>query len=689
MSGLIDRMLGRRPQREQRAVSWADYGTWEKVNGTTVSTPEAALAIAAVYACVRVLGESLASLPLHVYQKKADGSRERVNHPISELLAVRPNPRMTAFEWREVTAAHLNLRGNAYTRIQRDGSGQIIALWPMMPNHVTVVMRPGVGLVYQYRPTSDTSADFAAEDVLHFKGLSPNGLLGYDPLTLHRKTLGHYDAAQQYGADTLENDATPGGVLSHPGELQKAAGDRVAASWKAAHGKANRGAIAILEEGMSFTPISITPENAQYIETLKLKRTDIAGIYRVPPHMIGDLDKATFSNIEHQDLSFAKHTLVPWCEREEQVFDDGLLTSVERERGYYIEHNLNAISRGDMKSRIESLGMMWDRGMITADEVRALENMNALPDGTGSKTFVPLNFVPAEMAGKSAFASSSSSTVTPPEPPEPPADDENDRSAGDDGDNSGQPRESRSEVREALWQARQGMQRAAVPTIEDAARRTVRRDAQNVRAAMKKRTIAELVEWLEDYFTDTDYAENQYRPAIRGLAEGLGPSMALEVDQDWQFGPPLRAWVEAYVSTMAAFHARGAMVQLQEIIRQAQDEIEAVRADIDERLTAWEDGTDTRESRAFSIANHEAHRFGGAFAVVAFGSMGVSQLVWRATGKSCEWCTQLDGTVVGIGDAFRREDDEMQGKDGATFKPSKPVLHPPLHGGCDCVVGPE
>jgi HK97 family phage portal protein len=690
MAGLIDRILGRKATHEGR--SWTVYKQTVDAMGASTATgtivsPQAALGIAAVYACCRVLGESMAALPLQVFQKQADGSRvQLVDHPISRLISIRPNPRMTAFEWRECLMTHLNLRGNAYTRIKRDENGVPVELWPLHPDDVNILHRPGFGLVYRYTPgSSENVADFAAEDVLHFKGLSPNGLKGYDPLTLERETFGHYIEAQQYGAETLSNDATPTGVLKHPGELGKEARGRVAASWTAAHGRGQRGAIAILEEGLEYQAISITPENLQFIETLKLKRTDIAGIFRVPPHMIGDLDKATFSNIEHQDLGFAKHTLTPQCERLEQVIIDGMLTEVERKRGIYVEHNLNAIMRGDLKSRLEAYGQMWDRGAMTADEMRALENMNKLPNGMGETPFVPMNFVPADQAGQPRSASSSESVSF--GSSDEPSDAPEDAPETDDGRQDGQPRERRREAREALWAARQGIQRGAVTVIEDASRRFVRRDVQNVRAAMKRTgSPRELIDWIEDYFEDTDYSVKQLTPAIRSLAESLGASIAAEIDQEWAYTPALRAWVEKYIEGMAVFHSRAAKVQLIKLIEEA--ETDALEDELNARLDEWEEGTSARTSRPFSIANHEAHRFGGAFAVTAFMGAGVSALVWRATGKSCPWCQQMDGTVVGIGQPFMTSDDEME-HEGDRFSPSKTVVHPPLHGGCDCVVSPE
>jgi HK97 family phage portal protein len=565
---------------------------------------------------------------------------------------------MTAYEWREVTVTHLNLRGNAYTRIQRDGQGQVAALWPMHPDHVEVVRHEITGgLAYKYTPVTG-GGTYKAEDVLHFKGLSPNGLKGYDPLTLERETYGHYIAAQRYGAETLANDSTPPGVLSHPGELGKEARSRVGESWQAAHGAGQRGSIAILEEGMTFIPTNITLENAQFIETLKLKRSDIAGIFRVPPHMIGDLDKATFSNIEHQDLSFSKHTLVPWCERMEQVMDEGLLTESERASGFYVEHNLNAIMRGDLKSRMESYGQLWDRGIMNADEIRALENQNAQPDDLGKKYYVPMNFRDAST--------------------EPPAAPVAGIPAARDAGVTSTP-----ERRQNGWNNREGIQKSAIPTIEDAYRRITRRDTQNVRAALKKvKSPAELSAWLETYFADSDYARKQLIPVIRSYAIALGTALMMEIDERWEFNDALQAWVESYTNTLADFNQRGGLAQLNAVIKDAEGNVNEL---IDARLDEWENGSDTRASRPRAIAEHESVRFGGAFAVTAFAAAGVSKLVWRTVGDNCPICDSLNGEVVGITEAFADDKSEMPNG----FSPRGAVTHPPLHAGCDCVISPE
>ena len=668
MSTILDRLLGRtKPAAEGR--SWSifkaarDNGSPASAAGEVV-TESTALSIAAVYSCDRVLSESVASLPLHLYRRLPDGGREQVHdHPAARLLTVAPSDQMTAFEHRELGMHHYNLRGNAYSRIRRVG-GKPSSLHPMHPDEIEVLSTAS-GIVYKHTLGGGDPDRIPARDVLHIKGLSPNGLKGFAPLEVARETFGHARAAQQYGARLFANDARPGGYLEHPGELSTEAQRRLTNDWNSKHSGENQHTLGVLEEGMKFQAVNITPNEAQFIETLKLKRSEIAGIFRVPAHMIGDLDKATFANIEKQDLFFAKHTLVPIVERHEQVYNLRLLTEAERAAGLYFKFNLAGIMRGDIKTRYEAYALLWDRGVINADQILALEDMNPQPDDLGSTYYVPMNFVPAG---------------TPPAAPAPPTPAPEDNAT----------HSPRREVRAALGAARQSIQSSYRVVLEDAVRRCVRRDVQSIRAAAKKQLRATggtgFIEWLEQYFAETEYTQKQVRPVFESLASALGADVALELETEWEFNPALRAWVESYVATFAAYHAQGALVQLSQLVDRAEGDVLAL---LEGRLDEWESGTDDGAPRAERIAGHEATRFGGAFVRTAMIAAGVTYLVWRAGGDSCEFCQELNGRTVGVADPFIGEGEDFEGGSGGTLTPSKNIMHPPVHAGCQCVISAE
>jgi len=680
MKRLLARFFGGQTP-EQR--SWSVYRDaylqgYDTSSGVDVNA-ETALGIPAFYACVRVLSEAMASLPLRLLKRNPDGSRERVtDHPLMELLKVAPNPEMTAFEWRELAMVHLTMRGNAYSRIVRQ-RGYPVALWPMHPDHVHLERRNG-HLGYIHRPPTGDGGTYAAADVLHFKGFGGNGLIGYNPLQVAREAFAHYLAAQGYGAKFFKNNAWASGVLKYPGKLDTESARRMASSWRAAHGGDNQGAVAVLEEGVEFAPISVAPEDAQFIETLKLKRSDVCGIMRVPPHMIADLERATFSNIEQQDLYFAKHTCVPYCSRLEGAYNVRLLHAGERGI-LYLEHDLAGIMRGDLASRVEAYTKLWDRGVYNADEIRALENMNAQPDGLGEVYYVPSNFYPAAEGPPAAL---------PPVIPPPEEDDQADE-AQVNACGCGHEHRTAPDVPRGMSETRSArirIQRSYRGVLADAMRRVVRRDVQQIRAAMKKhlRTKGSLADWLVEYFADTEYARRQLLPVFESLAEAIGPELSQEVESEWDMNEGLRHWVEAYVATAAEFHANGARDEISALLESGEDSpIDAIEAHLD----GWENGGPNGSNpRAVSTALRESTRFGGALAGVVYTTAGVTAWTWRTSGEGCPWCDNLDGQVVGVSDGFFSKGDSVESADGGSMTMGHDVLHPPLHDGCDCAVEP-
>ncbi|MGN0991820.1 MAG: phage portal protein, partial [Candidatus Ventricola sp.] len=278
-------------------------------------TERSAMQMTAVYSCVRILAEAIAGLPLHLYTYKEDGGKEKaIGHPLYLLLHDEPNPEMSSFVFRETLMTHLLLWGNAYAQIIRNGKGEVVALYPLMPNRMTVDRDSSGQLFYSYQMNNSDAPTMKAgtvilkpSDVLHIPGLGFDGLVGYSPIAMAKNAIGLAIATEEYGAKFFANGATPGGLLEYPGTVKDP--DRVRESWnKGFSGSQNAGKVAILEEGMKYTPISIAPEQAQFLETRKFQINEIARIFRVPPHMVGDLEKSSFSNIEQQSLEFVKYT---------------------------------------------------------------------------------------------------------------------------------------------------------------------------------------------------------------------------------------------------------------------------------------------------------------------------------------------------------------------------------------------
>lgn len=369
-----------------------------------------AMQTTAVYACVRILAEAVASLPLHVYEYQDDGGKKLVHeHPLYYLLHDEPNPEMTSFVFRETLMSHLLIWGNAYAQIIRDGAGRVLGLYPLLPDKMEVQRDDRGNIYYVYSRNSDENPMFKeygniklkAEDVLHIPGLGFDGLIGYSPIAMAKNAVGMTLACEEYGASFFANGANPGGVLEHPGVLKDPS--KVRESWNSVYrGVNNAHKIAVLEEGMKYQQIGIPPEEAQFLETRKFQINEIARLYRIPPHMVGDLDKSSFSNIEQQSLEFVKYTLDPWVIRWEQSLQRSLLLPGEKGK-YFIKLNVDGLLRGDYQSRMNGYAVGRQNGWFSANDIREMENMNPIPDEEGGNLYL-VNGAMTKLADAGAFA---------------------------------------------------------------------------------------------------------------------------------------------------------------------------------------------------------------------------------------------------------------------------------------------
>ncbi len=367
------------------------------MGGSTSGKPvneRSAMQMTAVYSCVRILAEAVAGLPLHLYKYTDTGGKEKaVDHPLYLLLHDEPNPEMSSFVFRETLMTHLLLWGNAYAQIIRNGKGEVVALYPLMPNKMTVDRDSNGQLYYTYQraneeaPTMEgTSVKLKPSDVLHIPGLGFDGLVGYSPIAMAKNAIGMAIACEEFGAKFFANGAAPSGVLEHPGTIKDPS--RVRDAWQSQFGGAsNSGKVAVLEEGMKYTPISISPEQAQFLETRKFQINEIARIFRVPPHMVGDLEKSSFSNIEQQSLEFVKYTLDPWIIRWEQSMARVLL-SLDEKKQYFIKFNLEGLLRGDYQSRMNGYSIARQNGWMSANDIRELENLDRIPAEQGGDLYL-------------------------------------------------------------------------------------------------------------------------------------------------------------------------------------------------------------------------------------------------------------------------------------------------------------
>lgn len=656
--GILSQAFEKRSHPSNPAEWLLKLGAWPTAAGVDV-TIEGSLQCSAVFACVRVLSETVASLPLVLYRRLTRGKERAVDHPLYALLHDLPNPEMTAFEFRETLMAHLGLWGNAYSEIEFNNAGRVRGLWPLRPDKMKVVRRGG-RLWYIYKLPDGTPVELPFERVMHLRGLGTDGVMGYTPIDLARQSVGLALGTEEFGARFFGNGAQTGTVWEHPGKLSDEAYDRLKASIEKRHrglGQAHR--IAILEEGMKANQVGIPPENAQFLETRKFQVDEIARWYRMPPHKIGSLEHATFSNIEHQAIEFVTDTIQPWCVRWEQGIKRDLLTERER-REYFAEHLADALLRGDTLSRYQAYATARQNGWLSANDIREKENMNPV-DG-GDVYLVPLNMVPADEIGQ-------------------------------DGQRSRADREQRSlesERARNLVRSRRRLAASYRRVILDASERVVRREIADVRRAIKKffgkRDAQQFSLWLKEFYDEhKGFWIRQMLAILLAYADQVGASVADELGGEPASSDDIRAFIDQYVEALAARQVGESHLQLQALLDKALQEGEEEPEDVLEaRLEEWD------EKRAEKVAQHESRNALHAMVLTFYIFSGVVRYRWVASGENCPYCSALDGKVVGVGESFvgKGEDFEPDGAETPLRKRHN-VKHPPLHGGCDCTIRAE
>jgi len=405
--GLLSRLFKSRDKPTNR-INGNNYSFFmgSSSSGRRVNE-RSAMQMTAVYSCVRILSEAVASLPLHVYVRMDFGTEKALKHPLYKVLHDEPNHEMTSFVFRETLMTHLLLWGNAYAQIIRNGKGEVLGLYPLMPDRMKVDRDEQGHIYYQYfvmdgdALINKTSiVKLSESEVLHIPGLGFDGLVGYSPIAMAKNAIGMAIATEEYGASFFANGATPSGILEYPGTIKDP--EAMRESWSQGFSGTNSHKVAILEEGMKYTPISISPNEAQFLETRKFQINEIARIFRVPPHMVGDLEKSSFSNIEQQSLEFVKYTLDPWVTRWEQSIVRRLFTEEEKKK-YYVKFNVDGLLRGDYQSRMNGYATARQNGWMSANDIRELENLDRIPSEEGGDLYlINGNMLPLKRAG--AFA---------------------------------------------------------------------------------------------------------------------------------------------------------------------------------------------------------------------------------------------------------------------------------------------
>lgn len=531
-------------------------------NSGQLVTAESGFRNMAVYRAVRLLSQTLASLPLLVYEKLKDGStREATEHPLTPLLATAPNRWQTPFEFKEMLGGHLELRGNAYAEVFSDGRGRPRELVPLHPDRVMPVRGyvdpEGPELVwFQYTPLSGPMRVIFADEMLHLRGFSFDGLVGISPISAAREAIGLAQAAEEHAARFFSNNAEPGGVLSHPKSLDEEAKKRLKKSWEAAHaGSRQAHRVAVLEEGLTWTQIGVSNKDSQFLENRKFQVVEIARMFDLPPHKLMEMTQATFSNIEHQSMEFVTDAIRPRSVRWEQATERDCLLPSDAGR-FVVRYTLDELTRGDSAARSTYNREMWGIGALSINDIRRRENLN--PVAGGDERFIPLNMIPLSKAGDLPVPSETPPSPTP--PPDPAA------------------------SRAAVLRTRIAVVHRRL--FVEAITRIVKREVSAARKALQD-GIA-LGDWIDGFYPDHEaFARRALEPAIDTAGDAVAAAAAVETSGDPELylpatdgGRGLLELLRNLAGAAARAHVITSRAQLRTSI--------ADRAAIDGVLASWE-----------------------------------------------------------------------------------------------------
>ncbi len=508
---IVQRVLGalRREQRSAQPVGAMEWGGWwgQRSAAGVAVTPDTALAVATVQACVTLIARSLASVPLVLYRKTANGGRvEAVEHPLYPLLHDLANPVQTAFDVRQTLFAGVLLYGNSYAEIEWDTDGYPLALWPLAPDRVNVFELPGRQLAYTYQELNGKTRPIPAWQMHHLRGLATWGWVGLSPLRA-ANAIGLAMATEEFGSRFFAEGAHPSIVLTHPAKLTPEAMKNLRASFEQQwSGLNNAHRIAVVGEGVKPEPMRIPPNESQMLETRAFQVEEICRIFNVAPGLVGAANTQTYASAEQDLIRFRELCLGPWAEAEEKAIHRDLLTADERTT-YFAQHKLSKLQATDLKTRYESHQIAVLSGLETPNERRALEDLN--PIEGGDKLWMPLNMAPAVAVAKNA--------LQPESQPDAPANDSSDDEPADD--------EPADDTVQRLW-------------AQDVQRRLANRIANDVRQqgakAMRSGGRLALSEWGEGMQIEWRQAGEEMLAPLTATGANMSADVATWVVSSYQ-----------------------------------------------------------------------------------------------------------------------------------------------------------
>ena len=617
------------PKAEQRHTfkqpdKWSFLGN---PSGAGVEVSEqTALSLSAVYSCVRIISESLAALPLVTYRNTDDGRRQADDLPIYNILRDQADENLTAFMLFETIISHACTYGNGFAYITRNGRGEVTALTPVDPRNVEVKMTTSGRVAYEFT-TGQFQGAWTSDQVLHIRALGPLGLVGYSPIGLARETIGLGIAAEQYGANWFGNSGTPSGILSVPGKLSDEAFGNLRRSWEKLHkGAGNSARVALLEAGIDFKPISVNPNDAQFLETRRFQVAEIARIFRVPPSMLADLENAgSYGSIGELNRAFVVHTLTPWARRIESEIKAKLLPTTG---GVFAEFQFDHLLRGDLDSRFKAYQTARQAGFLSVNDIRKIENLDPI-GGNGDLYLSPLNM----------------EALKPGDAPEPmPMEDE-----------------QRALPTVDVVALRDAARGNAKPNWERALT-TIAQAEVNAAQRQLDREPGKVAEWAEKFY-EGEYQRLAFRQILPALTE-LGNQLA-NITGDELGRNPGQLSVEALENMARRFATRRSRRSAQSIV--ASENRDGV-------VASWANGAHSTD-----IIDDEMRRAEGSIVLELYRQAGVNQVVWRALGTNAP--VSLNGVTVKPGEPFILRGQTVTYTDGTTYEPRTDIRHSPIKTG--------
>lgn len=615
-----------------------------------------------VYSCVTLIAGDIGRLPLNLYRKRADGGKDLVtDHHLYDLLHNAPNEDTGYFNWRETLQGHLLLWGNSYTFIERERiGGKIKALWQIPDPGDVEVKRQNNQIVYKYKNADGEDVTRTKDQIFHIPGYGFNGIVGKSMIRIASEAIGLGLAAEEFGSKWFGEGIHPTGVLETEhslGDNKKQAAKAAAKSY-AGLGKAHK--LMILDDGMKFKPLSIPPEDAQFLATKDHQKIDICGMYHVPPHKIAiHGQNSNYNNLEQENASYVDSCLMHWLVRWESNINLQLLTQKDRRSGLFFEFVVQGLLRGDSKARAEYYNKIFQVGGLSPNDIRAKENMN--PVEGGDENFVMLNMIPLSQA----------KDVSMPGDEEPENEPEPDTKSSLKSFFSEKRAKKISEAKSI--QIRDRIAKQYAPLIFDAAQAVVNRESKAIqkKVASQSRAGQSMNAFLDDFYDEfPKYINTKLGPVLRSY---IIATMDATNDQLGIDGENFDTEIRDYIDTYAERHVSSSKGQMESLIPAGNEAL-------DTRADEWQ------ERRPEKIQVDEGVRASNfAFQAVAFGA-GFST-VWRIRGKTCPYCTSLSGKRVSTGQSYVGPGDEID-PDGGTgpMKFSGIKAHPPLHQFCDCFL---